>query len=576
METYGNHQVETLPDYLKQYVVDQHYERYTAIDHAVWRYVMRQNYSYLKNVAYYPYIKGLEQAGLSIEKVPDMQQVNDKLGEIGWGAVTVDGFIPPAAFMEFQFYKVLVIAADIRHIDHIEYTPAPDIIHESAGHAPIIADSDYNKYLSYFGEIGRKAMLSAKDIELYDAIRDLSILKENINTPETKIIEAEQKLQNISENMGEPSEMALLSRLHWWTVEYGLIGDLENPKIYGAGLLSSIKESVTCLNPNVKKLPYTIDTINYAYDITKFQPQLFVTPTFQNLIDVLEEYADSMAFRKGGKEGLQKAIKSKEVATVVLSSGIQISGKFSDFREKDGELCFIKTDGPTALSFKDNELEGHGKTYHFHGFSSPIGKIPGLKVALEDISENDLETLNLKIGNFSNLHFESGIKLKGYLNSYLYKDGKLILLSFGDCIVSQGDEILFRPEWGNFDMVVGEKVVSVFIGAADKMAFEEIPYCSNNATVKVNYGESDLALLEIYSEIRKIRSGESEIALLPELFTWLKNDFPNDWLASLEIYEIIAEFSEFADFKKEVFEHLSALRKQFGKLIDDGLYIIGN
>ncbi|MGY0038172.1 hypothetical protein [Pedobacter sp. NJ-S-72] len=55
--------------------------------------------------------------------------------------------------------------------------------------------------------------------------------------------------------MGEPSEMALLSRLHWWTVEYGLIGSLTDPKIYGAGLLSSIGESSSCMTENVKKLP---------------------------------------------------------------------------------------------------------------------------------------------------------------------------------------------------------------------------------------------------------------------------------------------------------------------------------
>ena len=125
---FNNPQVTALPNHLKQFIVDQHYEHYTPIDHAVWRYVMRQNYSYLKDVAYYPYIPGLLKAGLTIEKIPSLQEMNDALGKIGWGAVTVDGFIPPAAFMEYQAYRVLVIAADIRQLKHIEYTPAPDII----------------------------------------------------------------------------------------------------------------------------------------------------------------------------------------------------------------------------------------------------------------------------------------------------------------------------------------------------------------------------------------------------------------------------------------------------------------
>jgi phenylalanine-4-hydroxylase len=172
---FDNSQVAKLPEHLKQFIVEQQYDHYTPVDHAVWRYVMRQNYSYLKDVAYYPYIPGLEAAGLTIERIPDLKDMNVALAKIGWGAVTVDGFIPPAAFMEYQAYRVLVIAADIRQINHIEYTPAPDIIHESAGHAPIIADKDYHEYLSYFGSIGAKAIFSSKDFELYEAIRHLSI-----------------------------------------------------------------------------------------------------------------------------------------------------------------------------------------------------------------------------------------------------------------------------------------------------------------------------------------------------------------------------------------------------------------
>jgi len=90
-----------------------------------------------------------------------------------------------------------------------------------------------------------------------------------------------------------PSEMALLRNLHWWTVEYGLIGTLENPRIYGAGLLSSIGESHNCMKPGVKKLPYSIEAKNFSFDITTQQPQLFVTPDFTNLKTVLEKYMET-------------------------------------------------------------------------------------------------------------------------------------------------------------------------------------------------------------------------------------------------------------------------------------------
>jgi len=279
-EIQSNEILDRLPDHLQQFIKPQDYEEYTAINQAVWRYVMRKNVDYLSKVAHNSYLEGLKQTGISIDSIPNMYGMNRILKEIGWAAVAVDGFIPPAAFMEFQAYNVLVIASDIRQLDHIEYTPAPDIIHEGAGHAPIIANPEYAEYLRRFGEIGCKAISSAKDYEMYEAIRHLSIIKEAEDTPEDVIREAEEKVDFLQNNMGEPSEMAQIRNLHWWTVEYGLIGTVEDPKIYGAGLLSSIGESAWCMTDKVKKRPYNLEAAKQEFDITKPQPQLYVTPDF--------------------------------------------------------------------------------------------------------------------------------------------------------------------------------------------------------------------------------------------------------------------------------------------------------
>ncbi|QNR85537.1 aromatic amino acid hydroxylase [Pedobacter riviphilus] len=578
---FNNAQVAKLPNHLKQFIVDQNYEKYTPIDQAVWRYVMRQNYSYLKNVAYYPYIKGLQRAGLSIEHIPDLQTMNDNLGKIGWGAVTVDGFIPPAAFMEYQAYRVLVIAADIRQINHIEYTPAPDIIHESAGHAPIIADTDYNNYLSYFGSIGAKAMFSAKDFELYEAIRKLSILKEAVDVDEIQIAKAEKELRYISENMGEPSEMALLGRLHWWTVEYGLIGTLENPKIYGAGLLSSIGESATCMQNDVEKLWYNIDTINYAYDITKPQPQLFVTETFQNLIDVLETFANTMAFRKGGTEGIMKAIACKNVATAVYSSGLQVSGVFTDIGvgTKD-EVTFIKTTGPSALAFNGKQLKGHGKDYHADGFSSPVGRLKDAAKALEDYSLAELQTVGIITGEKAILIFDSGIKVAGSVKDIITKNDKLILIAFKDCTVTERNgNTLFKPEWGIYDMAIGETIVSVFNGAADKDAYEEITLISNEKTHHITYDDKTLKLHGLYQTVRAIRESGEGLDKLAEIFAQLKSNHRQDWLCALEILEIIYHKKIYHQLEKEIQVYLeikASKELDHTKLINDGLHVIKN
>lgn len=575
---FNNPQVAALPAHLKQFIVDQHYEHYTPVDHAVWRYVMRQNYSYLKDVAYYPYIPGLLKAGLTIEKIPSLQEMNDALGKIGWGAVTVDGFIPPAAFMEYQSYRVLVIAADIRQLKHIEYTPAPDIIHESAGHAPIIADKDYHGYLSYFGSIGAKAMFSAQDFDLYDAIRSLSILKEMPDADPKEIQKAAELVEYRQQNMGEPSEMALLSRLHWWTVEYGLIGTLENPKIYGAGLLSSIGESVTCMQTEVQKLWYTLDAVNYPYDITKPQPQLFVTPTFQNLVDVLEEFANGMAFRVGGAFGLQKAVESKYPCTVVYSSGLQVSGTISNFTIVEGQVSYLQTSGPTTLSYGNKVLNGHGRDYHQEGFSSAVGKLKETNTPLEQMSLSELSAIGIEKGKKALIEFDSGIKVNGLVSNILIREGRVLIISFTDCTVQDHHaKILFEPSWGVYDMAIGEKIVSVFCGAADKGAFEEIPPISNTGTHHTQYDANTLALHALYQQVRNRRYGIGDQDLLGNVWDQLEKNHADDWLCALEILEILDHEDiehELALNIRKFLENKAATEPELNKLIKDGFYLI--
>ena len=279
-----------IPKHLKQYIVDQEYERYTIIDHRVWQFIMNISIPFFKKHAHSSYYDGLNKTGITFDKIPSIELMNEKMSIIGWGAVPVRGFIPPWAFMEFQALGILPIACDMRSRQHLTYTPAPDIVHESAGHSPIIINEEYSNYLKLYGKIASKAVFSKEDENIYFAIRKLSDIKEDKNASKKDIIIAEEELVEAKKSQTTPSEATLLSRLHWWTVEYGLIGKINNPKIYGAGLLSSVGESQNCLSPNVKKIPLTIDCINFNYDITEQQPQLFVAENFSSLTDILLEF----------------------------------------------------------------------------------------------------------------------------------------------------------------------------------------------------------------------------------------------------------------------------------------------
>ena len=573
----SNPLIDRLPKHLKQFIKPQDYNDYTPINQAVWRYVMRKNVDYLSRVAHSSYLDGLKKTGIEVDNIPSMYGMNRILQEIGWAAVAVDGFIPPNAFMEFQAYNVLVIASDIRQLEHIEYTPAPDIIHEGAGHAPIIANPEYAEYLRRFGEIGCKAISSARDYEIYEAIRLLSILKEAEGTPQDEIDAIEKRVDELQNDVVEPSEMALIRNLHWWTVEYGLIGTVEDPKIYGAGLLSSIGESAWCMTDNVKKVPYNIDAAYQGFDITKPQPQLFVTPDFAHLSLVLEEFANKMALRTGGLSGVQKLIKSKALGTIELSTGVQISGVFTNVIEKEGKPVYVQTTGKTALSYREKELVGHGVSYHAEGFGSPIGKLKGINLSVEDMSPRDLMAYDIYEGKRVTLEFEGDITVSGEIITGTRNiQGKIILISFKDCTVTHNDTVLFQPEWGIYDMAVGKKVVSAFSGPADVNSFDLITHVPSSKTIKAKKSVEREELEGLYKSVRAIREGKDADANLADTFAAVKEKHGNDWLLSVEIAELLHKNNN-QELLQQVVLHLDAVKKkrpEVAHLIDGGLELI--
>ena len=539
--------IERLPPHLKQFIKPQSYELYTYQDQAVWRHVMRKNVDFLSKVAHGSYLDGLKKTGISIDNIPSMYGMNRILKEIGWAAVAVDGFIPPAAFMEFQAYKILVIAADIRKLDNIEYTPAPDIIHEAAGHAPIIASPDYAEYLRRFGEIGSKAISSAHDHEMYEAVRKISILKETRSekqNPELdkEIAVAEANIERLQNKDVEPSEMSLIRNLHWWTVEYGLVGTLEKPKLYGAGLLSSLGESKSCLQPEVEKRPYTIEAAYQDFDITRKQPHLYVTPNFAHLSEVLEEFANTMAVRKGGHRGLQKLINSKSLGTIEISTGLQVSGVFTRMiTNDDNEVVFFETTGESALAYREKELIGHGRNTHKNGFLSPLGKLKGINLAIEDMGPRDLQAYNFYDNERIEFTYESGIKVEGLnVTGQRNINGKLMLIQFIDCTVTYKDEILFSPEDGMLNLAVGKEIVSAYAGPADYYSFDLVFHESDTKTIKPVYSKREIAIQGLYEKVRHYRE-EDKInkPLLEKLKTQVKNDYPEQWLLVEEIDELI-------------------------------------
>jgi phenylalanine-4-hydroxylase len=549
--------IATLPRHLRAFVqVQDHARHYTPRDHAVWRFLMLALTRSLRDTAHDVYIEGLARTGIALDHIPSIDEMNACLERIGWRAVVVDGFIPPAIFMEFQALRVLVIALDMRSVEHLLYTPAPDILHESAGHAPFIVDVDYAEFLQRFGEIGMKAIANEHDFALYEAVRALSILKEDPASSAEQIAAAEARLGELAAADVEPSEAALLTRLHWWTVEYGLVGDLGDYRIFGAGLLSSLGESQSCLNDRaVRKLPLTVNAVNVPYDITNTQPQLFVTRSCKHLSQVLDEFAASMAFHRGGADGLRRAIDAATVCTAEYDSGVQVSGRITEvLTDAVGNVTYLRTEGPTQLAWRDSELYGHGIDYHREGFGSPVGLLKDFSRCLSGYTFDELKAHRIIIDERVRLEFLSGIRVEGILRAILRQEHRNLLLTFDDCrVVDLDGRVLFDPAWGTYDMAVGGRIVSVFGGVADRERYQLYKPLPSTATHR---HADDPGLMALYALLETLeRGGEGDPGVLRSGL----DDYPREWLLRAEMLRISDSVPMLAGLVPRALAELSAL-----------------
>jgi len=531
-----------LPAHLRQFVQVQDYSQYTPRDHAVWRFLMLQLKYQLAHSAHPVYIEGLRRTGISQEHIPSIDGMNECLEQIGWRALGVDGFIPPAVFMEFQSLRILVIAMSMRTIDQLLYTPAPDILHESAGHASFLIDVDYAEFLQQFGTIGMKALSSKDDEAVYEAIRHLSMTKENPKASEQEVTDAESNLANALDNNSGTSEAALLARLHWWTVEYGLVGDLDDYTIFGAGLLSSLGESKNCLDDSrVKKLLLTPDAISQAYDITSEQPQLYVTHSCRHLSQVLNDVANGMAQTRGGASSVRQAIEHGTVCTLEYNSGMQVSGIVSNvITDAMDNIGYIQTNGATQLSWQGKQLNGHGTGFHAAGFGSPVGFVNEFSRCLSEYSIDELRFAGIETGSRATLEFVSGVVVEGHLLAIERSSQRNILFSFKEChVTGAGGDVLFDPAWGQYDMAIGTEIISVFGGSADPSEFPLYRAPKERSPVH-SPAIGDQANLSLYEQLIQVRVGEKELdaGIVSSILDQISSTKHPDWLLLFELFEL--------------------------------------
>lgn len=223
---------------------------YTEEEQGVWRFVAGQLEEIQARRASVFYLRAQKDLGISNDRIPQLTDMNRRLKELsGFRLAPIEGLVETRAFLSWLSYRTMLSTQYIRHHSRPDYTPEPDIVHESIGHIPMFTNRNFADFSQFIGHGAR----IANDRQLEE-----------------------------------------LGRLYWFTVEFGLIEEDGNLKAYGAGLLSSFGELEHAFSDEVERREFDLEqVINTDYNYSDMQPVLYVIPSYEKLKEVTRKYIES-------------------------------------------------------------------------------------------------------------------------------------------------------------------------------------------------------------------------------------------------------------------------------------------
>jgi phenylalanine-4-hydroxylase len=294
---------------------------YTLEDHQTWSILVNECMNKARNLAHPDCLLGLEKLGLLTGTIPSIDTINERLLKYGWQVIPVFGFMPPKEYLSFVAKKCLPVAINIRTQKLLEFNPEPDIFHEAFGHLSLLVNSDFSNFLQQWALASLFAFQTPGEETYYQNIRERA---KNLSIEQTDLRNTTE--QNVSLN----SEATKLARLGWWTVECGLIKIENEFKIFGAAILSSVREC-SQIQSDTPKIRLSESALNHAFDPTRVQPSYYFIESFNELTALLESVSSSMAFRIGGSQALEIAKQTSQPAIIKFESGKISNGVVIDF-----------------------------------------------------------------------------------------------------------------------------------------------------------------------------------------------------------------------------------------------------
>jgi phenylalanine-4-hydroxylase len=224
------------------WTIPQNWSAYTEVEHRTWDTLYARQMKILPGRAADVFMKGLTALDLNTGGIPDFAVMNPKLKALtGWTVVCVPGLVPDDVFFDHLANRRFPSGQFIRKPDQLDYLQEPDIFHDVFGHVPMLSDPDFADYMEAYGKGGQRAA-------------SLGMLPN-------------------------------LARLYWYTVEFGLMQDMDGLRIYGAGIVSSATESVFSLeDPSPNRLGFDLERVmRTLYRIDDFQQVYFVIDSIEQL-----------------------------------------------------------------------------------------------------------------------------------------------------------------------------------------------------------------------------------------------------------------------------------------------------
>ncbi len=223
------------------FVSEQDWAAYTPEEHAVWGLLFERRMAALERTGSRLFLEGAARIGLERDRVPDLAEVNARLGaRTGWAAVPVAGFLPAREFFRCLAQRRFPTTVTVRPRSQLDYLPEPDIFHDVFGHVPLHAHPVFADFLQRFGRVAAAAVTD--------------------------------------------EQVEAMARLFWFTVEFGLIREGNEVKVYGSGLISSHGDAANALGPECVRKPFTVDgVLAQPFAIDRFQEVLFTIDSFEQL-----------------------------------------------------------------------------------------------------------------------------------------------------------------------------------------------------------------------------------------------------------------------------------------------------